>query len=99
MNTTASLIGKLHRPERRRERARAFFPYAAAVLAVLALLSGNIHYREQIITLKEQHAAEIAQKERQIEALTPAPVWVCEDYTAPMDGLTIEHCHRTVTKL
>jgi len=78
--------------ERRGERARAMFPAACAVVALLALLSGNIHYRERIIDLKEQQAAEIAKYEARIQALTPAPVYDCEVYTSPMDGLTIEHC-------
>lgn len=103
MNLAAKNLDHVQPQERiapdRRERVPQFWPMVVAVLAFVCLAYENVSHRDAIVTLKEQHAAEIEAKDEQISRLSPAPAYVCREYVIAMEGRTITQCHRTVTKL
>lgn len=92
------------RNERRSKRGRLyrayfFMPSIAAVLALLLMAYQSASYRDEIVTLKESHAAEVADLKACIEMSIPLNEPKCTEYYLHMEGWTLVHCLRTFTGL
>lgn len=105
MNTTAKNADAVTPDERiallRRESDRRP-PWAAfaAVLALLCLAYENVEHRDQVVALKEAHAAELAAKDREIALRKGEPTAQrCNDYVVHMEGMAVTFCRKPAVRM